>query len=64
MFGDRDSGAYLLRFAWTKITRHTLVKGLASPMTAHLPIRRVNDQSESDTHLPICTHLPILPSDN
>jgi RNA-directed DNA polymerase len=31
VFGDRDSGAYLLRFAWTKITRHTLVKGWASP---------------------------------
>jgi RNA-directed DNA polymerase len=31
VFGDRDSGAYLLKFAWTKITRHTLVKGWASP---------------------------------
>ena len=31
VFGDRDSGAYLLKFAWTKITRHTLVKGGASP---------------------------------
>jgi RNA-directed DNA polymerase len=31
VFGDRDSGAYLLKFAWTKITRHTLVKGAASP---------------------------------
>ena len=31
MFGDRDSGAYLLKFAWTKIIRHTLVKGWASP---------------------------------
>ena len=31
MFGDRDSGAYLLKFAWTTITRHTLVKGWASP---------------------------------
>ena len=31
MFGDRDSGAYLQKFAWTKITRHTLVKGWASP---------------------------------
>ena len=26
VFGDRDSGAYLLKFAWMKITRHTLVK--------------------------------------
>jgi RNA-directed DNA polymerase len=31
VFGDRDSGAYLLKFAWTTITRHTLVKGRASP---------------------------------
>jgi RNA-directed DNA polymerase len=31
VFGDRDSGAYLLKFAWMKITRHTLVKGRASP---------------------------------
>ena len=31
MFGDRESGAYLLKFAWMKITRHTLVKGWASP---------------------------------
>jgi RNA-directed DNA polymerase len=31
VFGDRDSGAYLLKFAWTKIARHTLVKGWASP---------------------------------
>ena len=30
MFGDRDSGAYLIKFASTKITRHTLVKGWAS----------------------------------
>ncbi|WP_378741319.1 group II intron reverse transcriptase/maturase [Nocardia brasiliensis] len=31
VFGDRDSGAYLLRFAWTRIVRHQLVKGTASP---------------------------------
>ena len=31
VFGDRDSGTYLVRFAWTKITRHQLVKGKASP---------------------------------
>jgi len=31
VFGDRDSSAYLLKFAWTTITRHTLVKGWASP---------------------------------
>lgn len=31
VFGDRDSGAYLLKFAWTKIVRHQLVNGPASP---------------------------------
>jgi RNA-directed DNA polymerase len=31
VFGDRDSGAYLLKFSWMKITRHTPVKGWASP---------------------------------
>jgi RNA-directed DNA polymerase len=31
VFGDRDSGAYLLKFAWTKIVRHQLVNGAASP---------------------------------
>lgn len=30
VFGDRDSGAYLLKFAWTKIVRHQMVKGTAS----------------------------------
>ena len=28
VFGDRDSGAYLLRFAWTKIVRHQMVQGI------------------------------------
>ncbi|MCA1681843.1 MAG: group II intron reverse transcriptase/maturase, partial [Actinobacteria bacterium] len=44
VFGDRDSGAYLLKFSWTKITRHTLVKGWASPddpaLTAYWTARR------------------------
>jgi RNA-directed DNA polymerase len=31
VFGDRDSGAFLLKFSWTKIIRHDLVKGGASP---------------------------------
>jgi RNA-directed DNA polymerase len=31
VFGDRDSGAYLVRFAWTSIVRHRMVKGRASP---------------------------------
>jgi RNA-directed DNA polymerase len=31
VFGDRDSGAYLPKLAWTKIVRHRLVRGEASP---------------------------------
>jgi RNA-directed DNA polymerase len=31
VFGDRESGAYLIKFSWTKIVRHQLVKGAASP---------------------------------
>jgi RNA-directed DNA polymerase len=31
VFGDRDSGAYLRKFAWTKIVRHQMVPGTASP---------------------------------
>jgi RNA-directed DNA polymerase len=31
VFGDRDTGAYLPKPAWTDIARHTLVKGRASP---------------------------------
>jgi RNA-directed DNA polymerase len=31
VFGDRDSGYYLRRFVWTKIVRHRLVMGSASP---------------------------------
>lgn len=31
MFGDRSGGAYLPKFVWTKIERHVLVQGAASP---------------------------------
>jgi RNA-directed DNA polymerase len=31
VFGNRDTGAYLVRLAWTKIVRHDLVSGRASP---------------------------------
>jgi RNA-directed DNA polymerase len=31
VFGDRDSGHYLRKFAWTSIVRHQLVPGKASP---------------------------------
>ena len=31
VFGDRDSGAHLVKFSWTGIERHVPVKGGASP---------------------------------
>lgn len=31
VFGDRYSGAYLIKFSWTRIVRHQMVKGGASP---------------------------------
>jgi RNA-directed DNA polymerase len=31
VFGDRDTGVYLTKFAWTKIVRHVPVHGRASP---------------------------------
>jgi RNA-directed DNA polymerase len=31
VFGDRESGAYLQKFAWTRIVRHAMVKSGASP---------------------------------
>lgn len=31
VFGDKDTGAYLPKFAWTKIVRHVMVVGTASP---------------------------------
>ena len=31
MFGSRETGYYLRKFAWTKIVRHRMVAGRASP---------------------------------
>jgi RNA-directed DNA polymerase len=31
VFGDKDTGGYLLKFSWFPIERHTLVKGRSSP---------------------------------
>jgi RNA-directed DNA polymerase len=31
VFGDKQTGAYLLKFGWFPIERHTLVKGTSSP---------------------------------
>jgi len=31
VFGDKQTGGYLLKFSWFPIERHTLVKGTTSP---------------------------------
>ena len=36
VFGDTESGTYLAKFSWTRIERHVLVKGDASPDDASL----------------------------
>ncbi len=36
VFGDKQTGAYLLKFSWFPIERHILVKGTASPDDPHL----------------------------
>jgi RNA-directed DNA polymerase len=36
VFGDKDTGAYLPKFAWTKIVRHVMVTGTASPDDSRL----------------------------
>jgi RNA-directed DNA polymerase len=44
VFGDRSNGAYLRKFAWTRIIRHQIVKGAASlddpALTAYWANRR------------------------
>ena len=54
VFGDRDSGAYTVKFAWTAIVRHPLVLGAASPDDPAL------DQYWADRHRrkipPLDTH--------
>ena len=52
VFGDRDSGAYLLKFSWTKIVRHQLVKGKASPDDPALESYWAQRRRKG-THLPI-----------
>jgi RNA-directed DNA polymerase len=58
VFGDKQTGAYLLKFSWTKIVRHTLVRKTASPDDPSLreywwERRRVNirNLSSSDVKL-------------
>jgi RNA-directed DNA polymerase len=53
VFGDRDSGFYLHRFAWTPIIRHQMVKGTSSPddpaLTEYWAQRRLRRKPPLDT---------------
>jgi RNA-directed DNA polymerase len=77
VFGDRNSDAYLLKFAWTKIVRHQLVNGTASPddptLTDYWAERRRKQPPPVDTttlrllrsqhgRCPLC-RCPLLPAD-
>jgi RNA-directed DNA polymerase len=79
VFGDRQSGAYLRKFAWTKIARHQVVKGTASPddptLTEYWATRRrkappppIGKTSQrllkaQDGRCPLCGSL-LLPADD
>ena len=75
VFGDRNSGAYLYKFAWTSIVRHQMVNGAASPddpalthywaerrRKAPLPIDNTSRRllKAQDGHCPICKNA-LLP---
>lgn len=53
VFGSRESGFYLRRFAWTKIVRHRMVAGRASPddpaLTDYWTERRRRNKPPMDT---------------
>ena len=79
MFGDRKSGAYLHKFLWTRIVRHQLVPGTASPddpaladywanrrrKTPHLPIDKTSLRlwKAQDGRCPLCGNV-LLPVDD
>jgi RNA-directed DNA polymerase len=52
VFGSRDTGFYLRKFAWTKIVRHRMVAGRASPddpaLTGYWQQRRRRDRLPVD----------------
>ncbi|MDQ6851670.1 MAG: group II intron reverse transcriptase/maturase [Actinomycetota bacterium] len=79
VFGDRKSGAYLHKFVWTRIVRHQLVPGRASPddpaladywakrrrKTPHLPIDKTSLRlwKAQDGRCSLCGNV-LLPVDD
>jgi RNA-directed DNA polymerase len=51
VFGDRVSGAYMLKFRWTKIDRHVIVKGTNSPDDPTLREYWEKRQQKSDQNM-------------
>jgi RNA-directed DNA polymerase len=60
VFGDRDSGRYLPKFAWTNIVRHQLVTGWASPDDPDLTQYWANRRRRSSLPLVDRTNLRLL----
>ena len=58
VFGDRDSGIYLRQFAWTKLARHKMVMGTASPddpaLDWYWASRRRKAYSQFGGRTPLC----------
>jgi RNA-directed DNA polymerase len=52
VFGDRTKGGYLLKFGWTPIRRHVLVKGTASPDDSNLKEYWIDRQKRKIHELP------------
>jgi RNA-directed DNA polymerase len=62
VFGDRDTGAYLPKFAWTKIVRHAMVAGTASPddpALAQYWAQRRHKQPPPPLSAPVLRLLPV-----
>ena len=74
VFGDRESGRYLQKFSWTKIVRHQILPGRASPddpaLASYWSRRRRRQLPVLDRttlrllttqrwRCPICTGLPL-----
>ncbi len=53
VFGDKQSGHYLLRFGWFKIRRHTMVKGTFSPDDPNLRDYWAKRTAEKSKDLPL-----------
>src|SRR5450432_2683373 len=53
VFGDKETGAYLLKFNWTGIQRHTMVTGRNSPDDAKLTDNWKNRELAKVKELPV-----------